>query len=75
MKKARSLFYEKLYGESDAAIIFFNFNRLARGIWDFKFQGQGGDPKKIENKYGFIVFKTTAQNTRSEQKKLQHSRL
>ena len=37
--------------------------------------GQGGDPKKIVKKYGFIVFKMTAQNIRSEQKKLQHSRL
>ena len=28
MKKARSLFYGKLYGESNAAIIFFNFNNF-----------------------------------------------
>ena len=38
MKKASSLLYGKLYGESDAEIIFFNFNRLAIGIWDFKSQ-------------------------------------
>ena len=45
MKKARSLLYGKLYRESDAAIIFFNFNRLATGIWDLKSQSQWGDPK------------------------------
>ena len=60
MKKARSLLYGKLYRESDAAIIFFNFNRLATGIWDLKSQSQGGDQKKIVEKYGFIVFKMTA---------------
>ena len=42
-----SLLYEKLYGESDAAIIFFNFNHLATGIWDLKSQSQGGDPQQI----------------------------
>ena len=42
--------YGKLYGESDAVIIFFNFNRLATGIWDLKFQSQGGDPKKKSSK-------------------------
>ena len=31
--------------------------------------------RKIVEKCGFIVFKMTAQNTQSEQKKLQHSRL
>ena len=61
--------YWKLYGESDAAIILFNFNRLATGIWDLKSQSQGGTPKKIVKKYGFIVFKMTAQNTQTEQKK------
>ena len=74
MKKARSLLYGKLYGESDTAIIFFNFNCLATGIWDLKPQSQGGDPKNIVIKYGFIVFKMTAQNTRTEQKNLQHSK-
>ena len=46
MKKARSLFYGELYGESDAAIIFFNFNHLVTRIWDFKSQSQGRDPKQ-----------------------------
>ena len=59
----------KLYGESDAATIFFNFARLATGILDLKSQSQGGTQKKIVKNYGFIVFKMTAQNTRSEQKK------
>ena len=64
MKKARSLLYGKLYGESDAAIIFFNFNRLATGIWDLKSQSQKSK-KKIVNKYRFIVFKMTAKNTQT----------
>ena len=46
MKKARSLLYVKLYGESDAATIFFNFARLAIGIWDLKSRSQWGDPKE-----------------------------
>ena len=65
MKKARSLLYEKLYGESDAAIIFFNFNHLATGIWDLK----------IIKNYEFIVFNLTAQKTQSEPKKLQPLKL
>ena len=73
MKKA--LLYVKLHGESDAAIICFNFNRLAMGIWDLKSQSQGEDPKRFVNKYGFIVIKMTAQNARSEQNKLQPSKL
>ena len=75
MKQARSLLYGKFYGESDAATIFFNFARLATGILDLKSQSQRGTQKKIVKKYGFIVFQMTAQNTQSEQKKLQHSRL
>ena len=63
MKKARSLFYAKLYGESDTAIIFFNFNNLAIGIWDLKSQGQGGTQKKIVIKFRFMVLKMTAQIT------------
>ena len=45
MKKARSLLYVKLYGESDAANIFFIFNQLATGIWNLKSKIPRGDPK------------------------------
>ena len=46
MKKERSLLYGKLYVESDAATIFFNFARLATGILELKSQSQGGTQKK-----------------------------
>ena len=65
MKKARSLFYGKLYGESDAAIIFFNFNHLATGIWDLKSQSQGGDQKKNCRK----IWVYCIQNDRTEHTK------
>ena len=65
MKKARSLLYGKLYGESDAAIIFFNFNRLATGIWDLKSQSQRGDPQHNCHK----IWVYCIQNDRTEHTK------
>ena len=60
-----SFLYGKLYGESDAAIIFVNVSRLATGIWDLKSQRQGGDPQK--NCHKICVY--CIQNDRTEHTK------
>ena len=45
MNISGSLLYGKLYGESDTAIIFFNFNCLVTGNWDLKSKIPSGDPQ------------------------------
>ena len=63
MNISGSLVYGKLYGESDAAIIFFNFNHQAIKIWDFKSKIQRGEPKKNCHK----IWDYCIQNNRTEQ--------
>ena len=67
MNTSGSLIFVKLYGESDAAIIFLNFNCLATGIWDLKSQSQ----KNMDLLYSKWPHRTHKVN----KKKLQHSRL
>ena len=59
----------KLYGESDAATIFFNFAHLATGIWDLKSQSQGGDQKNYCQEIWVYCIQMTAQNTHTHPKK------
>ena len=56
--------------------LFFQFQPSSYRDLRFKIQNSKGGPrKKFVIKYGFIVFKMFAQNTQTEQKKLQPSKL